>query len=635
MRKWRAFGFLAVLASAVPFLASQNQSSPDVIRIPLVRVENVRMGVGMGLSFDQEEVKKALAKTPLKLPDPLPPGARIGFNYEDDFFVILESPADRDVVLLTVDANMNRDLRDDAKVEIPKVDESRTGVLIKIKRTYSGNPPREAWLPYRFHYSSRTNRQGVAEDDFFLSAAYRMDGTFSCQGIEYSFQLNDFNLLGQFDKSNLSRGTVLSVFPKSEAKKIHSPLWGYELIPVGSEFYEVADEALDGSWIELHRNTLAHAFIGREVPDFALTDAEGKAFRLSDYRGRLLLLDFWPSWCVPCIGQFPEIKKSVQLYEGRPFSVVGINLDTATRLDKARKVIADNALPWRHVLEGKGYFLPIYQILGRLPELRMSFPLYAAIDPRGVVRCATNSFDKMKRFLEAFFSDDPGRRETLFVPLARDWQTMVLAPPLLVDFSSEALNVLLKNPGLKLPPGLPKEARLGRLPNDTLLIVREAGAGKYGLRFDANRDLDLTNDTEMDLPILTKPAPGPNDGAQVNLILKLSSGAQYFLNFRLFARVASAAGVAPEVFYVGIPNKMSGEFAIDKETFKIVIADPSADGVFAVEDIDRPGFLAVSRWSGQWVPLLATPDRIPLGKRLFRLGHVHDDGQLVELVPIR
>jgi peroxiredoxin len=635
MRKGLAFGFLSVLAAAVSLVAYQNQSSPNVIRVPLVRVDDVRMGIGMGLTFDQAAVEKALAKTPLKLPDPLPPGDRIGFNYEDDIFVILESPANRNVVLLTVDANMNRDLRDDAKVEIPKDDKSQTGVIIKVKRTYPGNPPREAWLPYRFGYSSRTNRQGVAEDEILLTAAYRMDGSFAFQGTEYTLQLNDYNLLGQFDKSNLSRGTVLGVFPKADAGNIHPSLWGYELIPLGSEFYEVVNEALDGSWIELRRNTLAHAFIGREVPDFALTDAEGKAFRLSDYRGRLLLLDFWPSWCVPCIGQFPEVKKTVQLYEGRPFSVIGINLDSEKRLDNARKVIADNALPWRHVLEGKGYFLPIYQMLGRLPEWRMSFPLYVAIDPQGVIRCATNSFPKMQRFLEAFFCDDPMRREALFVPLVQDRLTWQSAP-LPVDFSSEALSTLSKNPKVKLPPGLPKEARLGRLPNDTLLIVRESGPGKYALRFDAKCDLDLTNDGEMDLPVLTKPDAGPRDGVKVFLYQKLSGGGMRSVPFRFFALEGSRSKDAPDVFYIGFATTAAGEFALAGETFRIEIADPSADGLFSADDISRPGFLRVFKASGSdWVPVPAAPDRIALGNRLYRLEYIDDQGELVELVPIR
>jgi peroxiredoxin len=221
-----------------------------------------------------------------------------------------------------------------------------------------------------------------------------MDGTFVFRGVEHVVELSDYNLRGRFDESNLSRGTVLRVYPTGAPDEERPFLRGYELLAVGDEFYEAADGALDGSWIELRRNTLPHAAVGRLAPDFRLTDTEGRSFTLNDYRGRYLLLDFWPSWCGPCIAQFPTIKKTIERYSERQLAIVGINLDSQNALATARKIVADKGLTWRHVMEGRGYFLPIYQILGRLPERRMAFPLYDAIAPNGLVRYASNDFGK-------------------------------------------------------------------------------------------------------------------------------------------------------------------------------------------------------------------------------------------------
>jgi thiol-disulfide isomerase/thioredoxin len=303
---------------------------PDLVRIPLSRIDRHVQGIGAGLVFDAARVAKETATTPVTLPDPLPPGGVVGFNPADKVFVLLDrvGPAS---VGLTVDANGNRDLRDDARVEVAKRTKSGDGVIIPIRRTYPGTPPRDVWLLYRFEYNPDINARGEVEPGFFVSPAYRMEGTFRVGGREYVLQLFDFNMLGLFDRSNLSRGTVLYVRATDDPPENAATLWGHELIPLGDEFYEVRDGALDGSSLEIARNTLVQAAIGRVVPDFRLTDTAGQAFELRDYRGRYLLLDFWPSWCVPCIQEFATIKKTVERYASQPLSVVGINLDSVDR----------------------------------------------------------------------------------------------------------------------------------------------------------------------------------------------------------------------------------------------------------------------------------------------------------------
>jgi peroxiredoxin len=613
-------------------MPSQEAKAPDSIRIPLTRKENIVSGVGMGLTFDKESVDKALAQTPVKLPEPLPPGTRVGFNYPDDFFVLFEKLEGRDAAVLTVDANMNRDLTDDAKVEIPNRDKLNEGVIIQIKRSYPGPPPTEARLPYRFVYRTNKNRRGEIEDRIFLSPAYQMEGTFFFQEREYVVELNDFNVLGKFDKSNLSRGTVLRVYPKDEAKIARTSLWGYELISLGNEFYEVRDEALDGSWIELARNTLAHAAIGREVPDFELTDTAGKTFRLNDYRGRYLLLDFWPSWCMPCIVEFPNIKKTAERYANKPLSVVGINLDTEKRLDLARKVIADNALPWPQVLEGKGYFLPIYQILGRLPELRMTFPLYVIIDPEGLARYATNDFRKMERFLEYVFSEGPKRGEVIFVPLVSA-QIRKDSSPLPVDFDGETLRSALRDTKLKLPSDLPKETRIGRLPNGTIVIAGPASApDRISLRLDGDRDLDLTNDEVNEIPVLERVPEKPEAAAEIEVTISYASGAKRFLAFRFFGRTTGSKGGPAEIFYIGQEDSSSGSFFQDDEEYEIRIVDPTCDGLYTPEDTRSPEFVTLKKKKGQErITVSKDISNLPIGGRLFRIRHVHEDGRLIEL----
>jgi len=59
---------------------------------------------------------------------------------------------------------------------------------------------------------------------------------------------------------------------------------------------------------------------------FLLPDLEGKKHKLSDYRGKVLLVNFWASWCPPCIHEMPELQKLQAHFTGKPFAVVSINV---------------------------------------------------------------------------------------------------------------------------------------------------------------------------------------------------------------------------------------------------------------------------------------------------------------------
>lgn len=67
--------------------------------------------------------------------------------------------------------------------------------------------------------------------------------------------------------------------------------------------------------------------VGAEAPDFVLKDAAGVDFRLSDYRGKVVLLNFWATWCAPCKAEIPWFEEFERRYEGRGFAVIGVSMD--------------------------------------------------------------------------------------------------------------------------------------------------------------------------------------------------------------------------------------------------------------------------------------------------------------------
>ncbi|HKW29006.1 MAG TPA: TlpA disulfide reductase family protein [Verrucomicrobiae bacterium] len=66
---------------------------------------------------------------------------------------------------------------------------------------------------------------------------------------------------------------------------------------------------------------------GEAAPDFALTNLAGKTVRLSDFKGKIVLLDFWATWCAPCQEEIPSFVQLQKQYSGRGFTVLGIALD--------------------------------------------------------------------------------------------------------------------------------------------------------------------------------------------------------------------------------------------------------------------------------------------------------------------
>ena len=74
---------------------------------------------------------------------------------------------------------------------------------------------------------------------------------------------------------------------------------------------------------------------GDATPPLALQDLAGKLHDLADYRGKVVLVNFWATWCEPCRAEMPSIERLRRSLEGRPFEVLGVNLaEPLSRIEK-------------------------------------------------------------------------------------------------------------------------------------------------------------------------------------------------------------------------------------------------------------------------------------------------------------
>lgn len=67
--------------------------------------------------------------------------------------------------------------------------------------------------------------------------------------------------------------------------------------------------------------------LGEEVPNFTLNTEDGRPVSLSDYRGKIVVLNFWASWCGPCIDELPSLNRFAERYASKGVEVLGVSLD--------------------------------------------------------------------------------------------------------------------------------------------------------------------------------------------------------------------------------------------------------------------------------------------------------------------
>ena len=86
---------------------------------------------------------------------------------------------------------------------------------------------------------------------------------------------------------------------------------------------------------------------------FTAKDLHGHPLSLAQYRGKVVLLDFWATWCPPCVGEMPDIAAAYRKYHAHGFDIVGLSLDESQ--SALTKFIQRNHMPWRQVFGGHNF----------------------------------------------------------------------------------------------------------------------------------------------------------------------------------------------------------------------------------------------------------------------------------------
>lgn len=124
---------------------------------------------------------------------------------------------------------------------------------------------------------------------------------------------------------------------------------------------------------------MRHLSLGKRAPEIEGEDLDGKPLKLSDYRGKVILLDFWGSWCGPCRVMMPHARALAERLKDRPFVLIGVNSDE-TR-DRAKALVEKEGITWRSFWNGGGPGGPISTRWNI-----QSWPTLYLLDHQGVIR---------------------------------------------------------------------------------------------------------------------------------------------------------------------------------------------------------------------------------------------------------
>lgn len=125
------------------------------------------------------------------------------------------------------------------------------------------------------------------------------------------------------------------------------------------------------------KNSISSITVGQKMPSFDFTDLEGNKRKLSDFKGKVVLLDVWATWCGPCIQMIPHQREMIKKLSDQPFELISVSVDK--ELETVRKFQDREPMPWINWHNGdKGGALTDWGIT--------KYPTIFILDKEGIIR---------------------------------------------------------------------------------------------------------------------------------------------------------------------------------------------------------------------------------------------------------
>ena len=269
------------------------------------------------------------------------------------------------------------------------VDFDRDGVLSATEGRRGSPVSEEEWLWHlSFTVHGRPYELSIVwpagRGFLFLIGQTPMKGELKLDGKAYTFVLVDADVNGNYnDEADFyvvdvdGDGVLHGDEGEHEVFSLEEPF------TIGESSFRLAEVSPDGSTVRVvpteYVPPKVPLYIGAEAPDFSFESLQGEEISLSQYRGKVVLLDFWASWCLPCVVAMPKMKSLYEAYHDEGLEIIGVNLDLSR--EQALDFVQHFELPWPQYWDGKGYDSEL-AVLFRVKAI----PMLYLIDQQGIIR---------------------------------------------------------------------------------------------------------------------------------------------------------------------------------------------------------------------------------------------------------
>jgi peroxiredoxin len=230
-----------------------------------------------------------------------------------------------------------------------------------------------------YRFDPRDKARVAFKDTLLYYTDYVLDGTITLDGKSYHADVLDSNGLGQFDapsKPGQPFPSSLLVIDRDGDGKFNQDFEWYDSkkpFNIGGTTYELSSLRGDGSRAAIRRSGKMVAEIpvpvslrpGAKAIAFTAKDVNGNTVHFpQDFKGKIVLLDFWATWCGPCMGEVPNVVRTYNQLHANGFEILGISLDNKDTLKDLAPVTKDKGMTWDQVADGKFWDAEIAKLYG-------------------------------------------------------------------------------------------------------------------------------------------------------------------------------------------------------------------------------------------------------------------------------